>query len=88
MFGATGFTGSLTAEYLADHAPQGLRVALAGRSRAKIEAVKANLGERAQRFGWVVADVSNSESLAAMAASARAIASTVGPYAKLGLPLV
>ena len=39
LFGATGFTGALTAEYLARHAPDGLRWALAGRNRAKLEAL-------------------------------------------------
>jgi len=88
LFGATGFTGSLTAEYLAENAPPGLRVALAGRSRAKLEALKAKLGERGVRFGLVVADVLNLESLAAMAAASRVVISTVGPYARYGLPLV
>ena len=37
LFGATGFTGGLTAEYLARNAPSGLRWALVGRNRAKLE---------------------------------------------------
>ena len=45
LLGATGFTGALTAEYLAEHAPAGLRWALAGRNRAKLEAVRDRLGE-------------------------------------------
>ena len=40
LFGATGFTGALTAEYLAAHAPPGLRWALAGRNPAKLEGVR------------------------------------------------
>ena len=43
LFGATGFTGALTAEYLAQHAPDGLRWALAGRNRDKLEAVRERL---------------------------------------------
>ena len=43
LFGATGFTGGLTAEYLAANAPAGLRWALVGRNRAKLEAVRARL---------------------------------------------
>ena len=43
LFGATGFTGRLTAEYLARHAPDGLRWALAGRNRDKLEEVRAHL---------------------------------------------
>ena len=44
LFGATGFTGQLTADYLARHAPAGLRWALAGRNQAKLEAVRDTLG--------------------------------------------
>ena len=39
LLGATGFTGGLTARYLAEHAPQGLRWALAGRNEAKLQAL-------------------------------------------------
>ena len=42
IFGATGFTGALTAEYLAKHAPADLKWALAGRNQAKLEAVEAS----------------------------------------------
>lgn len=43
LFGATGFVGALTAAYLAEHAPDGLRWAAAGRSRAKLEKLRENL---------------------------------------------
>ena len=43
LFGATGFTGRLTAEYLARHAPNGLRWALAGRNPAKLESTIARI---------------------------------------------
>ena len=43
IFGATGFTGGKTAEYLARHAPPGLRWAIAGRSRQKLDSIKARL---------------------------------------------
>ena len=45
LFGATGFTGALTAEYLARNAPAGLRWALAGRSPQKLEKVRADLAD-------------------------------------------
>ena len=45
LLGATGFTGALTAEYLAEHAPAGLRWALAGRNRSKLEAVRDRLAK-------------------------------------------
>ena len=44
LFGATGFTGGLTAQYLAEHAPAKTRWALAGRNMAKLEAVRERLG--------------------------------------------
>ena len=43
VFGATGFTGALTAEYLARNGPDGLRWALAGRNRDKLERVRDDL---------------------------------------------
>ena len=44
LFGATGFVGTLTAEYLAKHAPEGVSVALAGRSQEKLDRVRSELG--------------------------------------------
>ena len=84
VFGATGFVGRLTAEHLARSAPAGARVALAGRSRDKLERVRADLG-----VDWevVVADSSDADAMRALAASARAVATTVGPYAKYGWQL-
>ncbi len=91
LFGATGFTGGLTAEYLARHAPDSLRWALAGRSVRKLADVKrrlAKLSPACESLGLVQADVNNPESLAAMAASTRAVVTTVGPYIHYGEPLV
>ncbi|MFC6345384.1 saccharopine dehydrogenase, partial [Nocardioides hankookensis] len=45
LFGATGFTGGLTADYLARHAPDGLRWGLAGRNQAKLEDVRRRLAD-------------------------------------------
>jgi short subunit dehydrogenase-like uncharacterized protein len=88
IYGATGFVGKLTAQYLAGAAPEGTRIALGGRSRAKLEQVKAELGPAAAEWAIVVADSSDAAALDAMARSARAIATTVGPYDRYGLPLV
>ena len=85
LFGATGFTGGLTAEYLAEHAPEGLRWALAGRNKAKLEAVRERLG---RDVGLLVADANDPDSLAQVAASAKVVATTVGPYIRYGEPLV
>lgn len=88
VFGATGFVGRLTAEHLAEHAPDGVRVALGGRSRSKLESLRADLGGRAADWPLVVADSSDDTALAALAGSTRVVLSTVGPYARHGLPLV
>lgn len=85
LFGATGFTGSLTAEYLATHAPADLRWALAGRNLSKLEAVRVKLGIETD---LLEADVEDARSLAVMAESARVVITTVGPYIWYGEPLV
>jgi short subunit dehydrogenase-like uncharacterized protein len=84
LFGATGFTGGLTAEYLAGHA-DGTRWALAGRNRAKLEAVRDRLGAEVD---LLTADVSDAESVRRVAESARVVISTVGPYINYGEPMV
>ena len=86
LFGATGFVGELTAEYLAQHAPESARIALAGRSGAKLEALRQTLGTPA--WGVLVADVADEAAIKALAAAGRVVISTVGPYLKYGEPLV
>ncbi|CAM5251529.1 Short subunit dehydrogenase-like uncharacterized protein OS=Streptomyces albaduncus OX=68172 GN=FHS32_003277 PE=4 SV=1 [Streptomyces griseoloalbus] len=87
LFGATGFAGTLTAEYLAAHVPAGLRWAVAGRSERKLEALRERLpgGEKA---GLLRADVSDPATLRALAEQARVVATTVGPYVEYGEELV
>lgn len=88
LFGATGFVGRLTAEQLARRAPAGARVALAGRSRERLEAVRNQLTGAAARWPVLVADSGDDAALAELARSAHVIVTTVGPYARYGLPLV
>ena len=85
VYGATGFVGKLTAEYLAEHAPKDLRIALGGRSREKLERTRAELGVE---WPLVVADSQDAEAVADLARSARVVATTVGPYFKYGKPLL
>jgi len=85
VYGATGFVGVLTAAYLAEHAPPGIRIALGGRSQAKLEATRAQLGVEWQ---LVVADSQDRDAVKALAESTRVVATTVGPYFKYGKPLV
>jgi short subunit dehydrogenase-like uncharacterized protein len=91
LFGATGFTGGLTADYLALNAPTGLRWALVGRNRAKLEAVKERLVAAVPEVpepDLLEADAADSAALAEVAGSTRVLATTVGPYALYGEPLV
>lgn len=91
LFGATGYTGGLTAEYLARHAPPGARWALAGRNAAKLEAVRSRLADinpACATLALLSADVTQPETLQRVAASARCVITTVGPYILHGEPLV
>jgi short subunit dehydrogenase-like uncharacterized protein len=88
VFGASGFVGRLTAAYLADNAPAGTKIALAGRSRTKIEAVRAELPAAARDWPILEADSHDPVALGELARSAKVVLTTVGPYAKYGLPLV
>ncbi|MBB3750935.1 short subunit dehydrogenase-like uncharacterized protein [Mycolicibacterium sp. BK634] len=87
VYGATGFVGKLTAEYLARKGGD-VRVALAGRSPDKLLAVRATLGEAAQSWPILTADAGSPSSLNDMAARTRVVITTVGPYTRYGLPLV
>lgn len=87
LFGATGFVGTLTAEYLAAHAPEGLRWAVAGRSEEKLRALRERLPGGSE-IGVLRADVADPASLRALAEHARVVATTVGPYVTYGEELV
>lgn len=87
VYGATGFVGKLTADYLA-HAGGSARIALAGRSPGRLEAVRATLPESARSWPIITADASSPSSLDEMAARTQVVVTTVGPYSKYGLPLV
>ena len=91
VLGATGFTGELTAAYLAEHAPTGLRWALAGRNQEKLAAVRTRLAQIDPALAdlpLLQADSSDEASLATLAASTRVVVTTVGPYLAYGEPLV
>jgi short subunit dehydrogenase-like uncharacterized protein len=91
LFGATGFTGRLTADYLAEHAPEGLSWALAGRNLDKLEGVREHLAssrELLAKLPLLTADVTDPASLADVAGRARVVITTAGPYLAYGEPLV
>ena len=88
LFGATGFTGGLVAGYLATAAPADLRIALAGRDVAALTRCRDRLPGRAQGWAVLPADSEDSAGLARLAESTRLALTTVGPYARLGMPMV
>jgi short subunit dehydrogenase-like uncharacterized protein len=88
LFGATGFTGSLTADYLARHLPDGARWAIAGRSRSKLEALRDRLIPAHAPPAILLADVDDQPSMNRLAEQTRVAVSTVGPYVLYGEPLV
>lgn len=91
LLGATGFTGRLTAEYLARRGPDDLRWALAGRNHAKLEEVRAHLVTINPALGeldLLHADSTEAASLADVASRARVVITTVGPYLQYGAELV
>jgi len=89
LFGASGFTGQLTAEYLATAVPKGTSWALAGRNRAKLDAVAGRLAKgKSTAPDTLIADVTDIESLRRVAESARVVITTVGPYIHYGDALV
>ncbi|HEX6383065.1 MAG TPA: saccharopine dehydrogenase NADP-binding domain-containing protein, partial [Anaerolineae bacterium] len=91
LWGATGYTGQLVADYLARHADPGLRWAIAGRNRHKLEALRrslATVNPAAAELPILTGDSHDAASLQAIVAQTRVVATTVGPYAKYGTPLV
>ncbi|MEW5742200.1 MAG: saccharopine dehydrogenase NADP-binding domain-containing protein [Myxococcota bacterium] len=88
LFGATGFTGRLVAEYLDVHAPDGVRIALAGRNPEKLESIRVGLPSKGRAWPLLKVDSGDSDSLKEVAQRARVLCTTVGPYAKYGLPVV
>ena len=87
VFGATGFTGRLVAEYLQNQYGSDVSWAMAGRSKDKLEAVRDEMGV-SKNIALIVADSSDAASLDAMAARTKSVCTTVGPYQLYGDGLV
>ncbi|KAF2419451.1 saccharopine dehydrogenase NADP-binding domain-containing protein [Microbacterium sp. B35-30] len=81
LLGATGFVGRFTARHLARSAPDGVRIALAGRSRSRLEDVRRQLG-----VDWPIVEVDTTDetAVARLPASTSVVATTVGPYLRYG----
>jgi short subunit dehydrogenase-like uncharacterized protein len=91
VFGATGFTGALTADYLARNAPATTRWALAGRNPQKLDAMRAKLAEinpKLAEMPLLQANADDPVSLRNVAEATKVVITTVGPYILYGEPLV
>ena len=87
IYGASGFTGKLVAEYLAKVTGHGLRWALAGRDPGKLAAVRDDIGAPGN-LPLLAADAGDANSLVELARRTRCVISTVGPYQLYGSDLV
>ena len=92
LYGATGFVGRQVATYLAQHAPSGLRWALAGRDRTKLEAVQKQIehaiGPRAFTLPILTADSQDQEAVNRLVSKTRVVLNTAGPFALYGSLIV
>jgi short subunit dehydrogenase-like uncharacterized protein len=88
LYGASGFTGRQTVAYFATHAPSGLRWAIAGRDRGRLERVRQQFGPPADTIDVLVADSSDQPAVDDIATRTRVLLTTAGPYARFGTPLV
>ena len=89
LFGASGFTGRLVADYLVrDYVNKGsgLKLALAGRNKDKVSAIAKEVG--APDLPILVGDSFDADALSGIASRAKVVVTTVGPYAKYGEALV
>lgn len=82
LLGASGFVGRFAAKHLAESAPAGARIAIAGRSAARLENVNRDLG-----VDWPIleVDTGDDQAVARLAASTSVVATTVGPYLRHGM---
>ncbi|MFC4699665.1 saccharopine dehydrogenase family protein [Glaciecola siphonariae] len=89
VFGASGFTGRLVAEYLHTHygSDSSLSWAMAGRSLDKLKSVRDEMGI-ASDIALIVADGDDDSALEAMAAQGKVVLTTVGPYQLYGEKLL
>ena len=87
VFGASGFTGRLVAEYLAATYPTGVRWAMGGRSLEKLAQVRDEIGAPGDT-PLVVCDSDDAASLKAMVTATKVVLTTVGPYQLYGNGLV
>jgi short subunit dehydrogenase-like uncharacterized protein len=87
LYGASGFTGKQTVEYFAKHA-RPIRWAIAGRNKAKLEAVKTQIGDAVKAIDVLVADSQDQAAIDAIVSRTRVLLTTAGPFALYGTKIV
>lgn len=87
LYGASGFTGKQTVEYFAKHAGN-IRWAIAGRNKAKLEAVKTQIGDTIKAIDVLIADSQDQTAIDAIVSRTRVILTTAGPFALYGTKIV
>jgi len=85
VYGATGFTGRQAARELCKHAPQGMRIGIAGRDAARLKRVCDGLPREVIS---IVADSTDSRSIRSMTERTRVLLTTAGPFARYGTPVL
>lgn len=94
VFGATSFVGKILTAYLAEYLSQqgstGEQItwAIAGRSQAKLDALKSELGAHGKDLDTIIADVNDAAAIKALCEQTRVVVSTVGPYALYGEAMI
>ncbi|MDX1694897.1 MAG: saccharopine dehydrogenase NADP-binding domain-containing protein [Ketobacteraceae bacterium] len=90
VYGATSFVGQIICRYMLDQygADGEIRWGIAGRSSAKLDSLKQDLGAAAQSLPVITADAADESALRALCEQTRVVLTTVGPYAYYGEPLV
>ncbi|MGQ0734275.1 MAG: saccharopine dehydrogenase family protein [Acidobacteriota bacterium] len=88
IYGASGFTGRQAVAYLARHAPPGVRWAIAGRHRGKLDAIRTEVGAPVDDSDVLVADSERPDLLDGVVSRTRVLLSTAGPFALYGTPVV
>jgi len=87
LYGASGFTGKQTVEYFARHAPNGLRWAIAGRNRRKLEALKSEISG-ASGSDVLIAESHDQNAVDAIVSRTGVLLTTAGPFALYGTGIV
>lgn len=88
VWGATGFTGRLITEYLAAHAPDHVKLAVAGRNKQKLEQILASANPHNRVISILIGEADDLASLDAIAIQTKVVISSAGPYLKYGFGLV